>query len=233
MSCESPVLPAEAGRLAGEQKSVKTGLCSFFCVHGVLGLMLYRSVIQLQDRCKGRTSLKSLWNPLRSPGDMRDLFLMIPKIRGSWGWAFNHACSCYCGQRVVQAVRVKKHEVPEITKAGDKRRLSLWCTAILEAPGISGLWWSQQFQSRQDSPLVSMVVISQFDRGPKTRTSPAVSLLQSRHWGRLAALGRDVFLPLQCPRKWNDFGKRRREVSPAWSRRDTFPRLCTVSAAIF
>lgn len=150
-----------------------------------------------------------------------------PKIRGSWGWAFNHACCCYCGQQVVKTVRVKKHEVLEITKAGNKRRLSLWRTAILEAPGISGLWRSQQFQSRQDSPLVSMVVISQFDRGPKARTSPAVSLLQSRHWGRLAALGRDVFLPLRCPRKWNDFRDRRREVSPAWSRRDTFPRLCT------
>lgn len=53
MSCESPVLPAEAGGLAGEQKSVKTGLCSFLCVHGAFGVMLYSSVIPLQDRCKG------------------------------------------------------------------------------------------------------------------------------------------------------------------------------------
>lgn len=44
MSCESKMLPAEAGRPAGENGSVKTGLCTFLCVCGVFGLMLASSL---------------------------------------------------------------------------------------------------------------------------------------------------------------------------------------------
>lgn len=44
MSCESSTLPEEAGKLEGDQESVETGLCSFLCVCGAFGFMLYSSV---------------------------------------------------------------------------------------------------------------------------------------------------------------------------------------------
>lgn len=39
--------------------------------------------IPLRDRRKGWTSLKSLWNPLRSTGDTRDLFLLRSEGAGA------------------------------------------------------------------------------------------------------------------------------------------------------